>query len=89
VNTQDRITQIFTAILDVEVPSPEADLLAGGWLDSLALVTLLFEIEQEFGVRLPLERLDIDALSTVRQIAAVVDELSSPSRSSLAESHGP
>jgi acyl carrier protein len=87
--TQDRITHIFTASLDLEVPSPEADLIAGGLLDSLGLVTLLFEIEQEFGVRLPLESLDVDSLSTVQQIAAVVDELSSASHSSLAESHGP
>jgi hypothetical protein len=36
-----------------------------------------------------LESLDVDSLSTVQQIAAVVDELSSASHSSLAESHGP
>jgi D-alanine--poly(phosphoribitol) ligase subunit 2 len=74
-STQDRIMRIFVEVLDIEVPSLDTDLIAGGLLDSLGLVTLLFEIEQEFAVRLPLEDLDVDSLRTTQHIASVVDEL--------------
>jgi acyl carrier protein len=62
-------------VLNVERPSPDTDLITGGLLDSLALVTLLFEIEQEFAVQLSLESLDIEALRDVRRIAVLIDEL--------------
>lgn len=71
----ERIERIFRDALSIEVPSVNADIIADGLLDSLALVTLLFEIEQEFGVTVPLENLDVDALRTVEQIAALVERL--------------
>ncbi len=72
----ERIERIFRQVLFIEVPSPSTDIIAAGLLDSLALVTLLFEIEQEFEVSVPLENLDIEGLRTVARIAELVESLS-------------
>jgi len=74
-DAERRTARIFSDGLGIDVPDPEMDIVAAGLLDSLALVTLLFEIECEFGVTIPLENLDIDALRTLRRIASLVDEL--------------
>ena len=61
--------------MNVDVPSPTTDIVAAGLLDSLALVTLLFEVEREFDLTIPLEDLDIESLRTVERIAAVTERL--------------
>ena len=74
-STSERVQRIFRDVLIIEVPSPTTDIVAAGLLDSLALVTLLFEIEQEFAVSVPLENLDIDSLRTVERIEGLVERL--------------
>jgi acyl carrier protein len=69
----DRVQRLFVETLNLQVPSPETDLIEGGLLDSLALVELLFALEREFGVSIPLEELDIDSFRSVRTIAEFVD----------------
>lgn len=71
-STEERVAQILREVLAIEVPSPTTDIVAEGLLDSLLLVTLLFEIEQEFGISVPLETLDLEEISTVERIAAMV-----------------
>jgi len=68
----ERVCALFRDALNVEIVSTEADLIDGGFLDSLALVELLFELESEFGVDLALEELDIENFRTVRRIAQFV-----------------
>jgi acyl carrier protein len=70
----DRVQRLFVEALNVQVPSPEADLIDGGLLDSLALVELLFAMEREFNVTIPLEELDIDAFRSVNSIADFVEQ---------------
>ena len=65
----DRIGGIIRDVLGVEVPSHDTDLLDSGLLDSLALVSLLAEIEREFAIELPLEDLDVDQFRTVERAA--------------------
>jgi D-alanine--poly(phosphoribitol) ligase subunit 2 len=69
----DRVQRLFAETLNLQVPSPETDLIEGGLLDSLALVELLFALEREFGVTIALETLDIDSFRTVNRIAEFVD----------------
>ena len=69
----DRVQRLFVEALNIQVPSPETDLIDGGLLDSLALVELLFAIEREFDVSIPLEELDIDTFRTARGIADFVE----------------
>jgi len=74
-SVRERIERIFREVLSIEVPSVTTDIIAAGLLDSLALVTLLFEVEQEFDIRVPLEELDIESLRTLERIAALVERL--------------
>jgi acyl carrier protein len=67
-----RIAGLVRDSLGVEVPSLDTDLIDAGLIDSLALVTLITEIEEEFGTQLPLEEFDIDRFRSAEQIAAYV-----------------
>lgn len=67
-----RITNWFSSRLSLEIPSPEIDLFETGVLDSLSFVELLLHLEQEFGIRITLEELEIDHFRSVDRIAAFV-----------------
>jgi acyl carrier protein len=66
------IATLMAETLQVEVGSPEDDLLATGALDSLVLIQLLVNLEKHFGLRIPLEELQIEDLRSVRSIAQLV-----------------
>ena len=66
----DRISNIFVQQLHIEPPSPDADLLENGTIDSLTLVDLLAHLEQEFSISIPLK--DVD-LSHFRSIAGIAE----------------
>jgi methoxymalonate biosynthesis acyl carrier protein len=70
----ERVRLIFVETLNIQVPSDETDLIDGGLLDSLALVELLVEIEELFGVSIAVDGLDIDDFRTVRSITRVIDQ---------------
>jgi len=67
-----RIERIFRDALGVAVDSPEMDLIDAGVLDSMGLVTLLFELEREFSVTISLD-VALESLRTVEGLAALVD----------------
>jgi acyl carrier protein len=68
----EQVRALFSEVLNIEVPSDETDLIDGGFLDSLALVELLVEIEARFGVAMPLDDLDIDDFRSVARISEVI-----------------
>ncbi|MGH2931512.1 MAG: acyl carrier protein [Gaiellaceae bacterium] len=68
----ERVQQLFLETLNVQVPSEEADLIESGLIDSLALVELLFAIEREFSVSLPLDDLEIENFRSVNRISEVI-----------------
>jgi acyl carrier protein len=76
----ERVQRIFRDALVMEVPMNGTDILESGMLDSLTLVTLIFEVEQEFGVVVPLETMDIDDLRTVDRIAGLAERLQEAQR---------
>lgn len=67
-----RISDLIRETLMVEVPGPEVDLIDAGLIDSLALITLITEIEQDFQIQLPLDDFDVDSFRSAEQIAAYV-----------------
>lgn len=69
---QERITKIFADHLNVEVPSYETDLLDTQLLDSMGIVDLLLHIEEQLGVRIGLEELEIKDFRSVALIAKTV-----------------
>jgi methoxymalonate biosynthesis acyl carrier protein len=68
----ERVQQLFLETLNVQVPSEDADLIESGLIDSLALVELLFAIEREFSVSLPLDDLEIENFRSVNRISEVI-----------------
>jgi len=56
----EKLTDIFSNKLLLHIDSPDADLLSTGILDSMTLVELLLNIEQEFCIRVKLEETDLD-----------------------------
>ena len=73
-----QLTDLVRDQLGVDVPSSDADLVAVGLLDSLALVTLIVGIEDAFGCRLPLDDFDIDRFRSVDAMAAFLGEAGIP-----------
>ena len=61
--------------LTIEVPGPDVDMIETGLLDSLALVTLVYELEQRCGISIPFESLEVDDFRTVRSIARLARAL--------------
>jgi D-alanine--poly(phosphoribitol) ligase subunit 2 len=55
--------------LMLTVESPDVDLLETGLVDSVGVVALLLELEDRFGVSLPLENLELDDFRSVRRLA--------------------
>jgi len=70
----DRVGDLFRTALYVEPPGPDADLIDGGVLDSLALVELLAAVEVEFGIEVPLDELDLERIRTLSGLAELVTE---------------
>jgi len=69
---RDRLLRLFEDRLNLQVASPAIDLLETGLLDSLTFVQLLFHIEQEFGVTVGPDELEIENFRSVSEIARFV-----------------
>ena len=76
----DQVAELIRDVLQVEVPAPDSDLVAEGLIDSLALVSLITEVEHEFGIRLPIGEFDLGRFRSAVQIATVVAEIASERR---------
>lgn len=68
----ERIAALFAAQMDLTVPSVDADLFDGGFLDSLSFVELLARLEENFGVHVAIEDLEVENFRSVAKIAAFV-----------------
>jgi acyl carrier protein len=68
-----RVERLFREVLAVEPPQPDADLITGGVLDSLALVELLHALELEFSIEIPLDELEVDWFRTIESIATFAE----------------
>jgi D-alanine--poly(phosphoribitol) ligase subunit 2 len=76
------ISGIYAALRDrllVIVGSADVDLFDTGLVDSIGLVELILELEDRFGIGLPMDNLEIDDLRTVRRIADLVLRVSNES----------
>jgi D-alanine--poly(phosphoribitol) ligase subunit 2 len=69
---QGLITNILVGKVHVEVPSPTTDLMKAGVIDSITLVELIVGIEEQFGIQVPLEEIEIDHFRSVEVMADFV-----------------
>ena len=70
---EEAVLAIYRETLDIEVESLDVDVFETGLLDSLGLVSLVAEIEERYGMRIPFETLDIDEFRTARSLARLVE----------------
>jgi D-alanine--poly(phosphoribitol) ligase subunit 2 len=82
------VSRIYAALrerLMVIVASGDVDLFETGLVDSIGLVELILELEDRFGISLPMEDLAIDDLRTVNRIADLVVKHSTAALGRVAE----
>jgi len=72
---QDRIGSVFVRHLHIERPDRDRDLIESGMIDSLTLVELIANLEQEFTVRIPLDDLDLNQFRSIAHIAEFIGTL--------------
>jgi D-alanine--poly(phosphoribitol) ligase subunit 2 len=65
--------------LTVMVDSPDVDLLETGLIDSIGLVELILQLEDRFGISLPMDTLEIDDFRSIATIANLIGRLSTAS----------
>jgi len=70
----DKLTDIFSTKLSLQIDSPDADLLNTGLLDSMRLVELLLTIEHEFCIQIKLEETDLDNFRSISSIALMLGD---------------
>jgi acyl carrier protein len=69
-----KLTELFVRKLNLEVPSVETDLVGTGLLDSLALVELLAQLEETFGVSISTDDLELENFRSIASIASFVTQ---------------
>lgn len=69
---RDRIARIFVTDMNLTVPSDDTDLFETGIVDSLSFVTLLAQLEEEFGLTTSLDDLEFDNFRTIARVAEFV-----------------
>lgn len=71
-NVESRVAELLLEKLHLEVSSVDTDLLKTGTLDSLQFVELLVYLEQEFGISISLDDLEIDRFRSIAAIAQFI-----------------
>jgi len=67
-----KLTELFATKLNLEVSSVDTDLVGIGLLDSLALVELLAQLEETFGVSISTDDLELENFRSIDSIAGFV-----------------
>lgn len=81
---QQRISSLLKDKVNLEVPSPETDLLESGLLDSLTLVELMTQLETEFEIRISFEDIELDHFHTVVSMANFIEHRTASPQASAA-----
>jgi acyl carrier protein len=76
--SNDRIIHLLSERIHVEAPSADTDLMESGLLDSLTLVELMSSLEEQFGITISFDEIEIDNFRSARRIAEFVNQRSRP-----------
>lgn len=80
-----QVQRLLIDKLYIDSPTPDTDIIDNGSLDSFALVELIVNVEEQFGVEVPVEDLDVDDFRSARSIARLVASAGAPH----VHQHGP
>ena len=69
---QRKLTELFARKLNLAVPTVETDLVGTGLLDSMALVELLAQLDETFGVSISIDDLELENFRSIASIARFV-----------------
>ncbi len=72
----NKITKLLLDRVHVEAPSIETDLMETGLLDSLTLVELMTSLEEEFGISISFDEIELDNFRSVKRISEFVRQRS-------------
>lgn len=70
-----RIAVVLGKTLTMEQVDADLDLLESGMLDSLSLMQLIVNLEEQFSIQIEPEEIDIDDYRTVRSMSLLIDRL--------------
>lgn len=76
--SNDRILNLLSERVHVKAPSADTDLMESGLLDSLTLVELMSSLEEQFGIHISFDEVEIDNFRSARSIADFVNQRSRP-----------
>ena len=69
---EEKIAEVLQEQFLVRSASPEDDLVDSGVVDSLTLIQLLVQLEQQFAVTIPLTEIEIEDIRSVRSLARLI-----------------
>lgn len=69
---EDRLIALFASGMRITVSAHDTELLDSGLLDSLGVIELLMLIEQEFGITVAPDDLELENFRTITAIAELV-----------------
>jgi len=72
-DTVHAIQQLFLDKMAIRVESVDADLFQTGVFDSMTLVEFILHLEEHFGLRFPMEDLELDSVLSITSLAAMVN----------------
>jgi len=64
-----QVAKIFSDKLEWDVPSMETDLVEAGMLDSVNFLQLLLHLEEDFGLTISLDDIEIDNFRSIARIS--------------------
>ena len=71
-NIRQRVSTIVAEELQIDPPELEENLIEEGLIDSMLFVSLLTRLEEEFGLTITLESIDVENFSSVAKITDFV-----------------
>ncbi len=72
---RDEVSDLLREVVGVPPPAGHVDLIESGLIDSLALISLLAELEQAFSIEIPLEDLSLQDIQTLDRLVSLVERL--------------
>ena len=69
------VEALFRNRLNLDISSPDDDLIDQGLMDSMLLIELIFNLETYYGITIPIQDLDLDRLRSVRSVTALINDV--------------